>query len=363
MNDYNRVFIIAEAGVNHNGSVETAKRLIDVAAEAGADAVKFQTFHTDQVMVPYAPKAAYQIKNTQGSESQYEMVKKLELDQNAHQILYEYSVMRHIQFLSTPFDVDSLAFLVDTLHIPIIKIASGEITNAPLLLKAATSGKKIILSTGMSDLGDIEAALGVIAFGYQNGEKSKAIPSQRNFKEAYYSEIGQTTLNEKVTLLHCTTEYPSPFEESNLCVISTLRQCFGLQVGYSDHTPGIAIPLAAAALGATVIEKHITLDRSLPGPDQAASIEPGELSQMVQGIRQIEQALGSQYKKPALCELKNQRIARKSIVAARAIEKGERFTQENLGVKRPPGGLSPLCYFDLLGKTAEKSYLENEAIP
>ncbi|SNT02698.1 N-acetylneuraminate synthase [Anaerovirgula multivorans] len=356
------VFIIAEVGVNHNGSLEMAKKLIDIAGEAGVDAVKFQTFKSYQVMLPHTPKAVYQTKNTDIKETQYEMVKKLELSHQMHFILKEYCLRQHIQFLSTPFDLDSLDFLVHILHLPIIKMASGEITNAPLLLKAASCGKKIILSTGMSTLGDIEEALGVLAFGYIEGKKKNTIPSRESFKKAYYSELGQKFLHKNMTLLHCTTEYPAPFKESNLRVLKTLRQCFGLPVGFSDHTLGIALPLAAVALGAIVIEKHITLDRNLPGPDHRASLEPRELLQMVQGIRQIEEALGNPYKKPGPSELKNQKVARKSIVAACNIQKGELFTEENLTVKRPGEGLSPLQFWDLIGKIAPKSYLENEVI-
>ncbi|NJD02855.1 MAG: N-acetylneuraminate synthase [Ruminiclostridium sp.] len=362
MNNRSKVFIIAEIGVNHNGSLEMAKSLIDAAAEAGADAVKFQTFKAYQIMLPHAPKAAYQINKTDMEETQYEMVKKLELNQQMHLILKEHSATRHIRFMSTPFDVDSLDFLVKTLQLPIIKIASGEITNAPLLLKAARLGKKIILSTGMSTLGDIEEALGVLAFGYAVGKENNIAPSRAAFREAYYSETGKTNLYRNVSLLHCTTEYPVPFEDVNLRIIGTLQQCFGLQVGYSDHTPGIAIPLAAAALGACIIEKHITLDRNLDGPDHKASLEPDELSWMIKGIRQIEKALGNPYKKPVPSELKNRRIARKSIVAGCTIRKDEIFTEENLTVKRPEEGISPMQYFDLLGKTASKTYLENDIL-
>lgn len=362
MKNRNKVFIIAEIGVNHNGSLEIAKSLIDVATEAGVDAVKFQTFKAAKIMLPHAPKAAYQTKNSGITETQYEMVKRLELNQQMHFFLQEHCVNKHIQFLSTPFDLESLNFLVHTLHLPIIKIASGEITNALLLLKAARSGKKIILSTGMSTLGDIEEALGVLAFGYIEGRENNRIPSRGAFKEAYCSETGQTLLHQNVSLLHCTTEYPAPFEECNLSVLNTLQQCFGLSVGYSDHTLGIALPLAAVAMGAVIIEKHITLDRNLPGPDHNASLEPKELFQMVQGIRQIEKALGNPYKKPVSSELKNQKIVRKSIVAARNIQKGELFSEENLTVKRPGEGISPLQFWDLLGEIAPKSYQENEVI-
>jgi sialic acid synthase SpsE len=255
--------------------------------------------------------------------------------------------------------LESIDLLVKELNIPLIKIASGEITNAPLLLKAAQTGKPIILSTGMSDLGDIEAALGVLAFGYLNENKK---PSIKAFKEAYYSEQGYSILRNKITLLHCTTEYPAPFDEVNLNVMDTLRNTFGLAVGYSDHTQGIAVPIAAVARGAMVIEKHFTLNRNLPGPDHNASIEPDDLKQMVQSIRQVERALGSPFKKPSQSEYKNLIIARKSLVAACEIKKGEKFTSFNINTKRPGNGISPLLFWEWLGKTAVKDYKENEMI-
>jgi N-acetylneuraminate synthase len=359
----NEVFIIAEIGVNHNGSIEIAKRLIDSCAQAGSGAVKFQTFKTENVMIPFTPKADYQAKNTASKETQFEMVKKLELDQESHFILKKYAHEKNIEFFSTPFDIESLHFLIQSLDLPILKIASGEMTNAPLLLKAALSQKNIIVSTGMSTLGEIEEMLGVLAFGYREGkENNKIAPSRKAFREAYFSEEGKRLLREKVSLLHCTTEYPAPFEEVNLRAMHTLHQCFGLKVGFSDHSAGIALPIAAVALGAEIIEKHVTLDRSLPGPDHKASLEPDELSGMIQAIRQLEKSLGNPYKQPAPAELKNMEIARKSIVAACNIQKGEIFTEDNLTVKRPGGGRSPLQYWDLLGKRSPKSYLENEMI-
>jgi N-acetylneuraminate synthase len=356
-----KVTIIAEAGVNHNGSVETAIKLIEVAAQAGADAVKFQTYHTEQVLVPDAPKADYQLKNTPTAETQYEMVKKLELDETAHRILEEHAKRNGIIFLSTAFDLESLDFLL-SMDVPFLKIASGEIVNAPLLLKAARSGKKVLLSVGMADLGEIEEALGVLAFGYLERAGDSVGPCRTAFRQAYYSEAGQSLLRQHVSLLHCTTEYPAPFSEVNLRAMRTLRQSFALPVGYSDHTSGIAVPIAAVALGASVLEKHLTLDRSLPGPDHKASLEPQEFAQMVQGIRQVEQSLGSPVKRPSPSELRNRNIARKSIVAACPIGQGEGYTDRNLAVKRPYGGRSPMEYFDLLGETAEQPYRENEKI-
>ena len=353
------IYIIAEAGVNHNGSLDMAKDLINIAAEAGADAVKFQTFKAEKSVSKYAPKAEYQMKTTDIIESQLEMVKKLELDEYAHRVLIEHCKTKAIQFLSTPFDLESVDLLAKTFDLPRLKIPSGEITNATLLLKAASTLKPIILSTGMSTLGEVEMALGVIAFGYFAYDKR---PSTDAFQEAYCSEEGQATLKEKVVLLHCTTEYPASFNEVNLKAMDTLRQAFALPVGYSDHTNGIAVPIAAAARGAAVIEKHFTLDRQLPGPDHKASLEPKELKEMVQGIRQIEQALGFPLKKPSESELKNRMIARKSLVAARKIEKGDIFTEVNLTVKRPGNGISPMEFWDWMGTVAQRNYQEDEVI-
>lgn len=353
------VYIIAEAGVNHNGSLEMAKKLVDVAVDSGVDAVKFQTYKAESLVSTQAPKADYQLNTTDKSESQLAMLQKLELDVNAHIEIVEYCQDRGIQFLSTPFDVDSLHLLVDRFDLPIIKIPSGEITNAPFLLQIARTGKKVILSTGMSMLGEIETALGVLAYGLL-GCKSR--PSLDEFIQAYISDEGRHILKEKVTLLHCTTEYPASFNEVNLRVMDTLYSAFGLPVGYSDHTEGLAVPIGAVARGATVIEKHFTLDRSLPGPDHKASLEPSELKQMVKEIRQIEQALGLTMKIPTLAEQKNKAIARKSIVAARSISNGENFSEDNLMIKRPGDGISPVRYWDLLAKVADRDYKQDEQV-
>jgi N-acetylneuraminate synthase len=354
-----KTYIIAEAGVNHNGSLDLAKLLIERAAEAGADAVKFQTFKAEKLVAKSAPKAEYQTKTTDGAESQYEMIRKLELDFEAHRVLIEHARRCGIQFLSTPFDLDSVDLLAGTFDLPRLKIPSGEITNAPLLLKAARTGKPIILSTGMSTLGEVETALGVLAFGYLGrGER----PSVEAFQAAYASEEGQQILRKHVVLLHCTTEYPTPYTDVNLRAMDAMCRAFGLPVGYSDHTEGIAVPIAAAARGAVLIEKHFTLDRSLPGPDHKASLEPDELKAMVEGIRQVEQSLGVAVKVPVASELKNKPVARKSLVAARKIRQGERFTEENVAVKRPGTGLSPLLYWDVLGKRAERDYEEEDLI-
>lgn len=351
-------YIIAEAGVNHNGSLDMAKKLVEVAAEAGADAVKFQTFKADKLVSRFAPKAEYQARTTAADESQHEMIRKLELDEHAHETLIEHCKVCGIEFLSTPFDLESVDLLAGRFDLPCIKIPSGDITNAPLLLKIAQTGKPVILSTGMSVLGEVEDALGVLAFGYLG----KLEPSIAAFRAAYCSADGQVILQDKVTLLHCTTEYPAPLEDVNLRVMDTLISAFGLPVGYSDHTEGINVPIAAVARGAVVIEKHFTLDRTLPGPDHKASLEPAELKQMVAAIRIVEQALGSGRKYPTPSELKNMSVARKSLVAACPISSGEPFTVENITVKRPGNGLSPMQNWELSGKKATKNFAADEVI-
>ncbi len=355
----NRVYLIAEAGINHNGSLKLAKRMIKVAADAGADAIKFQTFRADRVISRYAPKADYQLQTTGNKESQLEMVKKLELNELEHRELIKECKVREIEFLSTPFDLESLAMLVG-LKVSRIKISSGDITNAPLLLKAAQTRKRIILSTGMSTLDEVKIALGMLAFGYLF--PNNPTPSSHLFKKTFDSKEGQAWLNKKVSLLHCTTEYPAPFEDVNLRAMDTLKGIFGLRVGYSDHTTGIAIPIAAAARGASIIEKHFTLDRNLPGPDQKASIEPDELAAMVKSIRQVEDALGTGEKRPSPSELPNIKIARRSLIALKQIAKGEIFTEKNLGVKRPGTGVPATHYYDWLGRTADKDYEPDELL-
>jgi N-acetylneuraminate synthase len=351
-------YIIAEAGVNHNGSLDMAKKLVEVAAEAGADAVKFQTFKADNLVSRLAPKAEYQSRTTGVGESQHEMIRKLELDEYAHEILIVHCKFCGIEFLSTPFDLDSVDLLAGRFNLPCIKIPSGDITNAPLLLKIAQTGKPVILSTGMSTLGEIEDALGVLAFGYLN----MSTHSMAAFRAAYCSAEGQAILQDKVKLLHCTTEYPAPLGDVNLKVMDTLKNAFGLLIGYSDHTEGIAVSIAAVARGAVVIEKHFTLDRTLPGPDHEASLEPAELKQMVAAIRVVEQALGSGRKHPTPSELKNMSVARKSLVAACGITSGEPFTAENLAVKRPGNGLSPMQYWELLNRKSCRNFIDDETI-
>ncbi len=354
-----RVFIIAEAGVNHNGSADMALRLVDAAAQAGADAVKFQTFKSESVVSRFAEKAAYQKTSTGQGESQLDMVRKLELSPDAHHAALARCQERGIGFLSTPFDVASAHFLVHELDVPLLKIPSGEITNAPLLLAMARLGRPLILSTGMSTLGEVETALGILAFAFLGRTE---MPTEAAFRDAYASPEGLASLVDRVSLLHCTTEYPAPFEEANLKAMDTLAAAFGLPVGFSDHTPGIAIPIAAVARGARIIEKHFTLDQSLPGPDHRASLEPDQLSAMVAAIRQVELAIGSGRKVPSHAEWGNRSIARRSLVAARDVAKGEIWSEENLGAKRPAGGLSPLRYWEVLGTTANRDYQMDERL-
>ena len=301
--------IIAEAGVNHNGSLDMAKLMIDAAVKAGADVVKFQTGKPENVISRNAAKAEYQLQTTGSGESQLEMVKKLELKKSDYHILVQHCKKQAIQFLSTPFDLDSVDFLSQTLGTPLLKLPSGEVTNPPLLFKSAQTGKPVILSTGMSTLGEVETALSILALGYLHPEED---PSMMKAQAAFCSEEGQHILNENVTVLHCTTEYPAPFESVNLRKMDTLRSSFGLPVGLSDHSSGIAISIAAVARGAKIIEKHFTLDRSLPGPDHKASLEPDEFRAMVEGIRAVDKALGKSVKIPATVELKNKSIVRRS---------------------------------------------------
>lgn len=331
----NRTFIIAEAGVNHNGSIDVAKRLIDIASEAGADAVKFQTFKAERMVSRYAEKAAYQKVTTGVRESQLDMIKKLELDVSAHWELMSYCCAKNIMFLSTPFDHDSIDMLAG-MGLEIFKIPSGEITNLPYLRHIGSFGKKVILSTGMADMGEIEDALDVL-------------------------RESDTTLNQ-ITVLHANTEYPTPMGDVNLKAMNTIGRAFNVAVGYSDHTLGIEVDIAAVALGARVIEKHFTLDRNMDGPDHKASLEPDELRAMIRAIRNIEDALGNGVKKPSKSELKNMAIARKSLVAGKSIAKGECFTAENIAVKRPGNGISPMMWDRILGEIAQKDYKEDELI-
>lgn len=349
-------FIIAEAGVNHNGSIDLAKQLIDVAAEAGADAVKFQTFSAEQLVARHAPKADYQMRTTDVKESQFEMIQKLELSIADHETLISHARERHIEFLSTPFDIASLSLLTKDFGLSTIKISSGDITNAPFLLEIARLAQRIILSTGMSTLAEIEAALGVLAFGFIEPTRN---PQGNAFESAYASDAGQIALQNRVILLHCTTEYPAPYLEVNLRAMDTIFTAFGLPIGYSDHTQGIHIPVAAVARGARYIEKHFTLDRAMLGPDHRASLEPHELRDMVSAIRDVERALGDGIKRPTPSELKNRAIARKSLVIDRELQAGESLV---LACKRPGTGISPFEYWRLSNTVSSRNYTADELL-
>jgi N-acetylneuraminate synthase len=351
-----RTFVIAEAGVNHNGSLDMARELIDVAAAAGADAVKFQSFNAERMISHHAAKADYQKWTTGAAESQLEMLRRLELDAAAHKVLIEHARRAGITFLSTPFDAESVDLLAKEFDLPIIKISSGDITNGPLLLDIARHRKRVILSTGMSTLDEVELALGALAFGYLGRDD----PSPAKFQKAFADE--PTLLCEHVSLLHCTSEYPAPFENINLRAMDTLRAAFGLPVGLSDHSVGITIPIAAVAYGAGMIEKHFTLDRTLPGPDHRASLEPAELKTMVTGIRQVEMAIGDGIKQPTPAEQRNAVIARKSLVAGRSIRQGEVFSPDNIAIKRPGQGISPMQYWRWVGTSAQRAYAQDEIL-
>lgn len=331
-----KCIIIAEAGVNHNGSIELAKKLIEAAANAGADYIKFQTFKAAKLVSTDARKADYQLKSTsKGEVSQFEMLKRLELKLTDYEILKNHCKKFKIKFLSTAFDLDSLDFLA-TLKIDMFKIPSGEITNIPYLRRVASKGKPVVLSTGMSSLAEIELAINILIEG---GIK-----------------------REKVTVLHCNTEYPTPFRDVNLNAMLTIRSAFKVDVGYSDHTPGIEIPIASVALGATVIEKHFTLDKSMEGPDHKASLDPLELKQMIFSIRHVEQALGNGIKQPSPSELKNISIARKSIHLGKDLKKGEIITEKSLIMLRPGNGISPASMDSVLGKKAKRNLKKGQKL-
>jgi N-acetylneuraminate synthase len=353
-----RVLVICEAGVNHNGSLERALGLVDAAAQAGADVVKFQTFKAEQIVTVAAPKAAYQDRNAPEYRSQLEMLKALELDAEAHRTLLQHCRRQGIQFLSTPFDTQSVQLLAGELRLSLLKVSSGDLTNAPLLLRMAQSGADLILSTGMATMDEIEEALGVVAFGYLGGTS----PGRAAFRDAWASDAGKAIVRARVSILHCTSDYPAQLGDVNLRAMDTLRAQFGLRTGYSDHTQGIVISLAAAARGAEIIEKHLTLDRNLPGPDHRASLEPAEFAEMVAGIRAIEQALGSSKKGPTEAELSTRKVARKTIVAAKAIERGEAFSVDNLTTKRAGAGMMPAELWDLVGRPAQRAYAADELI-
>ena len=329
------VFIIAEAGVNHNGSAQLAKQLIDIAVDSGADAVKFQTFKTENLVSKDAQKADYQKHTTDESESQFDMIKKLELDADVHKELIAYCQEKNIMFLSTPFDHDSIDML-NNLGLQIFKIPSGEITNLPYLRHIGSLGKQIVLSTGMSNLGEVEDALNIL--------------------------INAGTSKDNITVLHANTMYPTPMEDVNLNAMLTIQKEFGVAIGYSDHTLGVEVDIAAVAMGAACIEKHFTLDKTMEGPDHKASLEPEELKNMVNSIRNIEKALGSSEKKPSPSESVNINIVRKSIVANQDIKEGDLLTDKNITVKRPGNGINPMKWDEIIGTVASKDYNTDELI-
>ena len=332
---FKKVFIIAEAGVNHNGSIELAKKMVDAAKESCVDAVKFQTFKAERVVSKKAEKAQYQKDATNESESQFEMLSKLELDLEAHKELIAYCEKKSIMFLSTPFDHDSIDMLYD-LGLEIFKIPSGEITNLPYLRHIGSLGKKVVLSTGMSNLKEVGDALNIL--------------------------INVGTSKDNITVLHANTMYPTPMEDVNLNAMLTMQKEFGVSIGYSDHTLGIEVDIAAVAMGASVIEKHFTLDKFMKGPDHQASLEPQELRAMVDAIRNTEKALGSSIKEPSSSESININIARKSIVASQSIKKGEKLSSENITTKRPGTGISPMEWDEIIGTFAKKNYRMDDLI-
>jgi N-acetylneuraminate synthase len=357
---YHRTLIIAEAGVNHNGDRARAIALVEAAARAGADIVKFQSFRADYLATAEAAKASYQQATTGTAQSQLEMLRALELSEADEECIAAACSASHITYMSTPFDADSATHLIRRIGVSTLKVGSGDLTNAPLLLHLARFKLPIILSTGMATLAEVEQALGVIAFGYRGDATARPAPA--DFASLLLNRETWTELRAKVTLLHCTTEYPADPHSINLRAMATLRNAFGLPVGFSDHSRGIHIAAAAVALGATVIEKHLTLDRNLPGPDHRASIEPDEMAAMVASIRDIEAALGEGRKIPAPEEIANRVVARRSLVALRLVRTGERFTEDNLGVKRPGNGVPPIEYWTYLGKVAPRDYEANEAL-
>lgn len=359
LHKHNNCFVIAEAGVNHNGSVDLALQLIDAAKDAGADAVKFQTFLPELLVVPDASKAEYQITNTGSKETQQQMLQSLVLSEDDFIKLNDYAAKRKIKFLSTPFDPKSLDFLI-SLKVELLKISSGDITNAPLLLQAAQSQLPIIISSGACTLEDIKNALAVLAFGYQN-------PNQHpmSFQDCLSLLENKNTwllLANKVTVLHCTTDYPATLDDINMRAMQTMANEFGLPVGYSDHSQGILVPSIAVACGAKVIEKHFTLDKTMPGPDHSASLEPNELKAMVQQIRDVETILGSPNKMPSARELSNKSLVRRGIYAACEIKAGEKYTTHNLITLRPENGNSPLNIWSYYNKPAERNHKIFEAV-
>jgi N-acetylneuraminate synthase len=351
--------IIAEAGVNHGGDIGMALDLVDCAAEAGADLVKFQTFDAARLASAAAPKAVYQTRQTDAGESQLEMLQRLQLSPEAHEHIIARCAERGIGFLSTPFDDGSLDLLTGRFGLTRIKLGSGDLTNAPLLLAAARSGAQIILSTGMGSMSEVEEALGVLAFGLMRADEPR---TRTDFAAALHDPLAWDRLREWVMLLHCTTEYPAAVADTNLRAMTTMHSAFGVRVGYSDHTEGTAVSIAAIALGAEVLEKHFTLDRSLPGPDHAASLEPAELSALVREVRAVEAALGTGIKQPGASELANRNVARKSLHIAHDLPEGHKLETRDLSVMRPGNGRSPLEMWDVIGTSLKRSFVSGEGL-
>ena len=355
----NETFLIAEVGVNHDGELNKALELIDIASEAGADAVKFQTFISEDLSSKHAKKAAYQLSNTNNNESQLDVLKKLELSNGDYESIVNRCWKKNIQFMSTAFDNKSLKFLTQQLKVKILKIPSGEITNAPFLLEHAKTGLDIILSSGMSSMKEVETALAYICFGYLNPNK---VVNYEDVFDCYHSKEGKAILNDRVVILHCTSQYPAPLKDINLNALKTLKKEFGLKIGYSDHSLGYLVSSNAISLGAKVIEKHITLDKSLPGPDHSASLSPHEFEEFVKVMRETELFLGDGKKTITDSEKETKDVARKSIVASHLIKKGEIFTKENLTIKRPGTGISPTEIWNLYGEESPKEFNKDEII-
>lgn len=357
----NNCFVIAEAGVNHNGDLTLAKKLIELAADAGANAVKFQTFSTPKLVKKTAQKASYQIDLTGGSESQFTMLESLELSEDDFLSLKDCADKHNIEFMSTAFDIESLDFLVNKVGVKRLKIPSGEITNGPLLLAHARKGLPLIMSTGMATLNEIHAALQVIAFGTANTLNQRG-PKDIDLARAYAEECSKSYWKERITLLHCTSEYPAPLEEINLRAIESISKHFGLPCGYSDHSEGIEVSLAAVALGSTVIEKHFTLDKSLPGPDHMSSLGPDELYALVRGVRSIDIALGSDIKVVGSSELKNRTAVRRGTYAKKNIDQFDLLSMENVEFLRPENGVTPMDFWQMIGLPAGKNYKQGDSI-
>lgn len=351
--------LVAEAGVNHNGSLAMALQLVDAAAESGADIVKFQTFKTESLVSKETPRAPYQTANTGVEGSQHEMLRALELSRDDHKVILERCRTRGIGFLSTPFDPASLWFLVKDLGLPLLKLGSSEVTNGPLLVDAGRSGSNIILSTGMATLADVRLALSAIAFGMLG---QTLYPTARSLSASLSNASKSGLLRDRVTLLQCTTAYPTPPQDINLSAMRTMAETFKIPVGFSDHSEGYAITLAAVALGAVIVEKHLTLDRSLPGPDHLASIEPGTFAKMVRDVREVELSLGDGSKIAVASEMQNMPVARKSLVATVNIAIGAEFSEDNVAVMRPGTGRTPFDYWQVMGRAAKKGYEAGELI-